>query len=153
MVAYNAFYQFVQDLSQKVHNLLSDTPKFALSNTLPVKTNTVLTNIAEIANYGNITNNATTGRVAVVTSCAQTTGTLKWILQGQGGAASDLILTATGTVGPFQYIVLYNDTPTSPADPLIAWWDYGTAMTMASPDTFTIDFDATNGVAQITSPP
>ena len=47
-------------------------------------------------------------------------------------------------------IVLYNDTPTSPADPLIGFWDYGSSVSLANGDTFTVDFDATNGVLQLT---
>ena len=55
----------------------------------------------------------------------------------------DLTLTATGAVGPFRYVVLYNDTPSSPADPLIGFWDYGSSVTMANTETFVIDFAAT----------
>ena len=35
-----------------------------------------------------------------------------------------------------------DDTPTSPADPLIASWDYGTTFSLASGETFTADFGA-----------
>ena len=59
---------------------------------------------------------------------------------------TDIVLTATGAVGPFRYVVIYNDTPTSPADPLIGWYDYGSSISLASGETFTVDFDATNGV-------
>lgn len=52
------------------------------------------------------------------------------------------ITASGGTVGPFRYVVLYNDTPASPADPLIAWWDYGSALTLNDTETFTIDFGA-----------
>ena len=52
----------------------------------------------------------------------------------------DIVVTATGTVGPFRYVVLQNTTPTSPLDPLIGWWDRGTALTLENTDTFTIDF-------------
>jgi hypothetical protein len=53
---------------------------------------------------------------------------------------ADLVLTASGSVGPFRYVVLYDDTPTSPADPLVGWWDYGSSITMANAETFTVDF-------------
>lgn len=76
------------------------------------------------------------------TTSAQTTGTYKLTL-------TDLVLTATGAVGPFRYVVIYNDTPTSPADPLISFFDYGSSISLASGDTFTIDFDATNGFLTI----
>ena len=55
-----------------------------------------------------------------------------------------------GTVGPFRYVVLYNDTPTSPADPLVAWWDYGSALTLGIGDSFTADVNATNGFWSLT---
>ena len=47
-----------------------------------------------------------------------------------------------GTVGPFRYVALFNDTPTSPADPLIAFWDYGSEVTLQNGETFTVDFGA-----------
>ena len=56
---------------------------------------------------------------------------------------TDLVLTATGTVATFRYVVLYNDDPTSPADPLIGWYDYGSDVTLLNGETFTIDFNAT----------
>jgi hypothetical protein len=57
------------------------------------------------------------------------------------------VLTASGTVPTFRYVVLYNDTATN--DELIAWWDRGTSVDLISTDTFTVDFDPTNGVLQI----
>lgn len=57
--------------------------------------------------------------------------------------AVDIVWTATGAgFGPFRYVVRYNDTPTSPADPLINYWDYGSAITPAAGETFTLDFGA-----------
>jgi hypothetical protein len=55
---------------------------------------------------------------------------------------TDLTLTATGSVGPFRYVVIYDDTPTSPADPLVCWYDYGSSITLANGETFVIDFGA-----------
>jgi hypothetical protein len=57
------------------------------------------------------------------------------------------VLTASGTVASFQYVVLYNDDPTSPADPLIGWYDYGSSVTLNNGETFTIDF--TTGFATL----
>jgi hypothetical protein len=84
------------------------------------------------------------GNTASVTSWAQSSGTAKLVL------ADPATWTASGgSIGPFRYAVLYNDTPTSPADPLIAFWDYGSAVTLSTGETFTVDFDPTNGVLTI----
>ena len=130
MATFNKFYSFSEAVYEKVHNLGSDSLKVALTNTLPVATNTVLANITEVA-YTNCSTRAVTQA-----SSAQTTGTYKLVL-------NDLILTATGTVGPFRYIVLYNDTATN--DELIGWFDYGVSVTLANTDTFTIDFAGVTG--------
>lgn len=135
MASYTKFYCFTEDLAEKVHNLGSDTLKVALTNSAPTQSNTVLANITEIA-YTNLSS-----RVLTVTSSAQATGTYKLVV-------SDLVLTSTGgTTGPFRYIVIYNDTSTS--DSLIAYFDYGSALTLQDSDTLTLDFDGTNGLLQI----
>lgn len=137
MASYNKFQQFVEDLAHKVHNLGSDQLVVALTNSAPVATNEVLANLTEITYTNCSSRNITT------TSSGHTTGTYKLVL-------TDLVLTASGgTVGPFQYVVIYNDTPTSPANPLISWFDYGSAITLASGETFTIDFSDANGLLQI----
>ena len=110
-----------------------------LTDTAPVATNTVKTNITEIS----AGNGYTAGGATITTSSsAQTSGTYRLI-------CADVVFTATGAVGPFRYAVLYNDTPTSPADPLIGWWDYGSALTLQNGETFTVDFDAVNGVVAL----
>ena len=136
MAAYNKFQSFVEAVAEKVHNLGADSLKIALCATAnaPVATNTVLANLTEIA-YTNLS-----ARTVTISSSAQTSGTYKLVL-------ADLVLTASGAVAPFQYVVLYNDTATNKE--LIAWWDYGSAVTLANGDTFTLDFDGTNGVLQI----
>ena len=45
-----------------------------------------------------------------------------------------------GSFGPFRYAILYNDTPTSPADPLIGWYDFGSEITCLDTQTFKVDF-------------
>ncbi|TXH47004.1 MAG: hypothetical protein E6Q97_28370 [Desulfurellales bacterium] len=137
MASYNKFQSFVEALAEKVHNLGSDTLKVALTNSAPVNTNTVLANITQISNGNGYT---TGGTQATISSSAQTSGTYKLVL-------ADVVFTASGSMGPFRYAVLYNDTATN--DELIAWWDYGSNLTLASGDSFTVDFDATNGVLTI----
>ena len=140
MATFNKFQAFVENVAEKVHNLGADTLKVMLTNTLPVNTNTVLANLTEITAGNGYTAG---GTAATITSSAQTSGTYKLVL-------ADVVFTASGgTIGPFRYAVLYNDTPTSPADPLIGWYDYGSSITLASGETFTVDFDATNGVLTI----
>lgn len=139
MAVFNKFNSFVEDLAEKVHNLGADTLKIALTNTAPLATNTILGNITQIA----AGNGYTTGGATVsITSSAQTSGTYKLVL-------GDVTFTATGSMGPFRYAVLYNDTPTSPVDPLIGWYDYGSSITLGTNETFTVDFDPTNGALTI----
>ena len=114
----------VHDLDAGTHTL-----QIALSNTLPVATNTVLANITQIGTGTGYT----TGGKDIVNTGTETSGTFT-----VGG--TDQTWTATGSMGPLRYVVLYNDTPTSPADPLIGWWDYGSSITLASGETFTVDF-------------
>lgn len=112
----------------------------ALTNSAPATGHTVLANTGQIA-AGN--GYSSGGVTAPVVSSTQTSGTYKLVL-------SDVVFTAAaGTIGPFRYAVLYNDTPTSPADPLIGYWDYGSSITLASGETFTVDFDGTTGILQI----
>ncbi len=133
MASFNKFHQFVEDLAKGVHNLDTGTLKILLTNTTVVATNSVKADLTEIsAGFG-----YSAGGTAVGSQDAeQVSGTLT--LSG-----ADVVFTAAGgTIGPFRYAVLYNDTPTSPADPLIGWWDYTSAVTLQDAETFTVDFGA-----------
>lgn len=135
MATFNKFNSFVEALAEKTHNLGSDQLVVALTNSAPSAANTVLADITQISYTNCSSRNITTS------SSAQTSGTYKLVL-------TDLVLTASGgTVGPFQYVVIYNDTATS--DELIGWYDYGSALTLNSGETLTIDFDGTNGLLQL----
>lgn len=137
MATFNKFNSFVEALAEKVHNLGSDTLTVALTAAAnaPVATNTQLSNLTQ-ASYTNCSSRAIT-----TSSSSQSSGTYKLVL-------TDLVLTASGgTVGPFRYVVIYNDTATN--DELIGWYDYGSDLTLASGETLTIDFDGTNGVLQL----
>lgn len=136
MAAFNKINAFVADITNKVHNLGSDVIKVALtaSANAPVATNTQLSNLTEIS-YTNCS-----ARTVTVTSNSQTSGTLKFI-------CAQLTLSATGAVGPFRYVIMYNDTSVNKS--LIGWWDYGSDLTLANGQSFLIAFDVTNGVLQI----
>ena len=140
MVAYNKFNIFVQDVCNKKHDLSADTFKVMLTNTAPVATNAVLGDLTDLSTANGYTAGGTS---ASITSSTQTSGTEKWIL-GQ------VVFTATGAVGPFRYAALYNSTQTSPSHPLIAWWDYGSSISMSNGDNFLVAFDGTNGVLTLT---
>lgn len=139
MASYTKINKFVLNLGNKVYNLGSDQIKVALTNTIPT--------VSTANQYSDLTSPLATTNLSggspfnvTTTSYTQTSGTSKLILV-------DLVLTATGAVGPFQYIVLYDDTATNKE--LIGFYDYGSSVTMASGDTFTIDFDGSAGVITV----
>lgn len=138
MAAFVKFHAFLENLAEKVHNLGADTLKVMLTNTAPtVSTDATKSNITEISAGAGYTAG---GTAATISSSAQSSGTYKLVL-------ADVVFTASGgSIGPFRYAVLYNDTPTSPADPLIAYYDYGSSITLADGETLTVDFDGTGGV-------
>ena len=133
-------------LANMVENadLESDQFVVALSNTAPGAESSpptgdgdgVLANVTEVSYTDCSTRNITT------TSSGQAAGTYSLILV-------DLVLTSTGTVGPFRYVYIYDDTVAAPADPLVCYYDYGSSITLANGETLTIDFDAANGLFQL----
>ena len=134
MATFTKINSFVEAVCEKKHDLGSDTLTVALTSVAPVATNDVLADLTEIA-YTNCSS-----RVITTTSSAETTGTYKLVL-------TDLVLTATGAVGPFRYIAIYNDTATNKE--LIGFYDYGSEITMANGESFKIDFSEANGVLQL----
>lgn len=129
MASFNKFEIFTEDLAKKVHNLHSDQLNVYLSNATPdAAADAVKTDLAEIS-----TGNGYTGPVDTQNAVSRSGGTTSV-------TGTDVVVTASGAVGPFRYVPLYNDTPTSPADPLIGWWDYGSFISLANGETFTVDF-------------
>lgn len=122
-----------------MHDLGADTLKVMLTNSAPVATNSVKADLTEIT----AGNGYTAGGTAVtIMSSSQISGTYKLV-------ANDVVFTASGgTIGAFAHTVLYNDTPVSPADPLIGHWAYGSSITLQSGETLTWDVSPTNGVLQ-----
>lgn len=144
MATFNKVNDFVVNA---VHNmdLQSDQIVVALSNTAPASEspnpatdgNGVLANVTQAA-YTNLSS-----RNVTTSSSTQTGGTYKLVL-------ADITLTSSGgSTGPFRYVYIYNDSVTTPADPLIGYYDYGSSLTLNDGDSLTVDFSAANGVLQI----
>jgi hypothetical protein len=126
------FNQFIEDLGLGVHNLETGALKIYLTDAAPSATlDAVKADLAEITNQ-----NGYTAPMDVSATYSETSGTGNL-------AGSDVTVTATGAVGPFRYAVLFNDTPSTPADPLIGAWDYASEVTLANGETFLVDFGST----------
>ena len=142
MASFVKINDFVEAVAEKKHNLGSDTLTIALTNTAPASEssnplsdgNGVLANLTEVS-YTNLSS-----RVVTTSTSAQTSGTYKLV-------CADLVLTASGAVATFRYVYLYNDTASN--NELVAHYDNGSTVTLASGDTFTVNFDGSAGVLTI----
>lgn len=132
MATYNGFDQFVEDLGLAVHNLNVDTLRIYLSNVAPnTATHGVKTDVAEFAGGTGYA----AGGEDIVNTYSQTAGT------GTVATGANPSWTATAADwNEFRYVVCYNDSQTSPADPLIAYWDYGSGLTLGNGESFTVTF-------------
>jgi len=135
VATFNKFQDFSEQLTKGTQNFGTDTYKVALSNTLPVNTNTVLADITQISSGTGYTSGGTATTVTVSESSGTTTV-----------SGTQVVFTASGgSMGPFRYVVLYNDTTSSPNKPLVGWWDYGSpGVTLADTETFTVKFSNTS---------
>ena len=136
MATYNKFQDFSEQLVRGVHDWDAHTFKIALTNTAPTATQTTWNTTDHPAPAA--ANGYTAGGSATTIAVSETTGTTTV-------TGTQVIFTATaGGIGPFRYAVLYNDTATSPADAAIAYWDYGSSVTLADTETFTVKFNNTS---------
>jgi hypothetical protein len=140
MPTYNKHQDYAEQLSKAVHNWSTHTFKGALTNTAPTAANSVFADLTEIS-AGN--GYSAGGFTLDTVTLSESSGTAKVTI-------ADEVLTASGgSIGAFRYLDIYNDTPTSPADPLVCWYDYGSSTTLAAAETLTVDFDPTNGLWQL----
>lgn len=139
MATFNKFNNFTKALGDKLHNLGTDTFFIQLSNTLPLVTQSIETDLAADLTTAN---GYTAGGVTIGTGTWSTSsGIAKLVL-------TDKVITASGgTIGPFRYIILFNNTATN--KDLLGWFDYGSSITLNNTETFTIDFDGVNGALTI----
>lgn len=135
MAAYNKHNAFIENVMEKVHNMGADALKLLLTNVAPTASNSVKADLTEISAGNGYTAG---GNAVTVTTSAQSSGTYTL-------AANQVVFQASGgTMATFRYVDLYNDTPTSPADPLVSWWDYGAGVSLLDGETFTVKFNNAN---------
>lgn len=132
MAAFNKFDVFSEHLAEKVHNLGSDALKVMFSTVAPVATNSVKADLTEISAGGGYSSG---GFAVSVFSSGQTGGVYELVITNP-----IIAFTASGSISG-RYLTLYNDTPTSPADPLIGWWDYGSTFNLVNGQDFTFEAD------------
>jgi hypothetical protein len=140
MPAFTPFNCFRRDLARGLHNFDAHTFKIALTNTAPNAANETLSAITQIADGGGYT----AGGYALDNVEVDVDGANVNILVDE-----EAVTAVGGAIGTFRYIVVYNDTPTSPADPVIGWIDVGEARTFAEDEQFRLRFNATLGLISI----
>lgn len=137
MPALQTFDSLTEAIVEKVHDLGSDALKVTLCNAAnpPAAGNSQLSDLTAVS-LANLSSDTLT-----TSSSSQTSGTYKLVV-------ADKTLTASGgSVGPFQYIVIYNDTATN--DELIGYFDNGSEITLADGQSLDLNLSESNGVLQI----
>lgn len=132
MATFNKIESFVGELAFGTHDLRASghTVKVYASNATPsASADDVKADLAEITAQ----NGYPSGGSDIQQDATEASGTITM-------TGVDVTWTGSGVFGPFRYIPMYNDTPTSPADPLMGWWDYGSSISPGAGESFTIDF-------------
>jgi hypothetical protein len=141
MAAFTKYNLFIDEIAKGGHNLATAVFKGALTNTAPTVASDTVWNTT-VAPAPAAANNYTAGGNTLTTTSGTTTGgVFKLILV-------DTVFTATaGGIGPFRYFIIYNSSATNK---VVGYYDYGSSITLADTETFTVDFDAANGVLTLT---
>ena len=125
--AINFVTSFEPNLNNAQHDFDADVFKFALTSVLPTVGMTQF-NSGTSTPPSPANGYTTNGHTASVSDT--------------GGVVSldtDVVVTATaGGIGAFQYVILYNSSSTTPTNAVIGWYDYGSSISMAVGETFTI---------------
>ncbi len=127
---FNKFDVFKQDIGLGHHDLAAagHDLKVMLTNIQPVVGDEIFGDITEIS--------AGNGYIAGGVSIEND------LVDGVMSGVDVVIEASGGSIGPFQYVVLYNDTQTSPVKPLISWYEHTSEVTLSDTETFTVDFGA-----------
>ena len=132
MATQTKYLDFVEQLGLAQHNLNTDTLRAWLSNTAPTNTDTTFPGTATDLGTGN---GYTAGGEDIQNTWSEAAGTASLV-------CVDVVWTAAGgTIGPFRYVGIYNDTnATNRVGP--GFFDYGSGITLQIGETFTLDFGA-----------
>lgn len=130
------FEAYSEHVARARINYGADTFKAYFTNTAPdVSADSALADLpTELANG----NGYTTGGLTVPMTLSRSGSTTKI-------TATDTVLTASGAVGPFRYVCLYDST----TGYLIGYYDRGSSLSLASGETYTLDFNASTGLTTI----
>ena len=140
MAAYNKFQDFVEQLCLAKHNLNTDALHVYLSNTVPsASLDAVKADLAEIA----VGNGYAADGIDTLNTFAEAAGT------GTLTGTKAVWTAGPASMAAFQYVVLMNFTQTSPLKPLIAWWDYASALTLLNGETFSVKFNSSDSTGTI----
>ena len=136
MAAFNKYDAFIDEVSKGGHNLQTAVYKCALTNTAPVPASQTVWNTTVAPAPAAANGYPAGGNTPVVSSAATAAGVFKLVL-------ADTVFTATaGGMGPFRYAILYNSSAGNKA---VGYYDYGSSITLADTETFTVDFDGSLG--------
>ena len=136
MAAYNKYTSGVDALVKAI-NAGTDAWKVALTNAVTIADTTFTPGTSDLATGNGYTAG---GNSASINSSSTSGGVFKLVLN------SPTTWTASGAVGPFRFAILWDSTTSTP----IGYWDYGSSISLASGDTFTVTLDGTNGVFTVT---
>jgi hypothetical protein len=141
MAAFNKYFTFIDELSKGGHNLQTAVFKVALTNTAPTQATDTVWNTTVAPAPAAALGYTAGGNTLTTTSAATTAGVFKLVL------VDSVFTAAGGQIGPFRYAILYNSSASNKS---VGYYDYASSVTLNDTETFTVDFDGTNGVFTIT---
>jgi hypothetical protein len=137
MATFVKYNTFIDEVSKGGHNLQTAVFKAALTNTAPTPASDTVWNTTVAPPPAAGSGYTAGGNTLTTSSAATSSGVFKLVL------ADSVFTAAGGTIGPFRYVVLYNS---SASNKVVGSYDYGSSITLNDTETFTVDFDGTNGV-------
>jgi hypothetical protein len=144
LAAFTKYNFFVDEVAKAGHNMATAVFKCALTNTAPTPLTDTVWNTTVYPAPAAANNYTAGGNTLTTSSAATATYIFKVVI-------ADTVFTATaGGIGPFRYAIIYNSSATNK---VVGYYDYGSSITLADTETFTVDFDPTNGMIQLTMTP